>query len=81
MGNVLKAHKKESVLALVRARYSFREIEERLKIRRETISKYASEAGLWPPPKPATLKEAATGFLDSVPRTFPKNPPAGPFPL
>lgn len=68
MGNVLKAHKKESVLALVRAQYSFREIEERLGIHRETISKYASEAGLWPPPKPATLKEVATGFLDFVPK-------------
>lgn len=68
MGNVLKAHKKESVLVLVRAQYSFREIEERLGIRRETISKYAHEAGLWPPPKPATLLEVATGFLGPVPR-------------
>lgn len=62
MGNVLKAHRREDVLTLVRAKLSFREIEERLGIRRETISKYASEAGLWPPPKPATLKEVATGF-------------------
>lgn len=68
MGNVLKAHKRESVLALVRAQYSFREIEERLGIRRETISKYAGEAGLWPPPKPATLKEVATGFLGPIPK-------------
>lgn len=66
MGNVLKVHKKEDVLALVRAKLSFREIEERLGIRRETVSKYASQAGLWPPPKPATLKEVATGFLDCV---------------
>lgn len=64
MGNVLKRHKKDDVLALVRAKLSFREIEERLGIRRETVSKYASGAGLWPPPKPATLKEVATGFVD-----------------
>ena len=68
MGNVLRAHKREDVLALVRAKLSFREIEERLGIRRETISKYASGAGLWPPPKPATLKEVATGFLDLIPK-------------
>ena len=67
MGNVLKAHKKEDVLALVRAKLSFREIEERLGIRRETISRYATGAGLWPPPKPATLKEVATGFLSPIP--------------
>jgi transposase len=67
MGNVLKAHKKEDALALVRAKLSFREIEERLGVRRETISKYASGAGLWPPPKPATLKEVATGFLAPIP--------------
>lgn len=76
MGNVLKTHKKESVLALVRGQYSFREIEERLEIRRETISKYASEVGLWPPPKPATLKEVATGFLEAPPLadSAPKEP-------
>jgi len=68
MGNVLKAHKKEDVLALVRAKLSFREIEERLGIRRETVSKYASGAGLWPPPKPATLQEVATGFSDLIPK-------------
>lgn len=68
MGNVLKTHKKDDVLALVRAKLSFREIEDRLGIRRETISKYASQSGLWPPPKPATLEEVATGFLDLIPK-------------
>ncbi len=38
MGNVLKPHRQADVLALLRAKYSFREIQERLRIRRETIS-------------------------------------------
>lgn len=66
MGNVLKVHRKESALTLVRAQHSFRDIEERLGICRGTVSKYAVEAGLWPPPKPATLKEVATGFLEPI---------------
>lgn len=75
MGNVLKGHRKEDVLTLVRAKYSFREIEERLGIRRETISKYASEAGLWPPSKPATpVVEVATGFSDPIPTLLLKEP-------
>lgn len=68
MGNVLKPHRQADVLALVRAKYSFREIQERLGIRRETISKYASLAGLWPPDsKPATPEGVATGFLTPLP--------------
>lgn len=75
MGNVLKPHRKIDLLALVRAKHSFRDIEERLGIRRETISKYASEAGLWPlcdgepeaESKPATkFLEVATGFCESI---------------
>jgi transposase len=54
-------HKRDDVLALVRARLSFREIEERLGVRRETVSKYARAAGLWPPSKPATPEGVATG--------------------
>lgn len=52
---------RDDVLALVRARLSFREIEERLGLRRETVSKYARAAGLWPPSKPATPEGVATG--------------------
>lgn len=66
MGNVLKAHKKTELLTLVRAEHSFRDIEGRLGVRRETVSKYAKEAGLWPPSKPATGFEVATGFSDSI---------------
>lgn len=67
MGNVLKAHRKTELLTLVRAKHSFRDIEGRLGIRRETVSKYATEAGMWPPPKAATQSlEAATGFCDSI---------------
>lgn len=62
MGNVLKAHKKTELLTLVRAEHSFRDIEGRLGVRRETVSKYAKEAGLWPPSKAATGSEVATGF-------------------
>lgn len=66
MGNVLKAHKKTELLTLVRAEHSFRDIEGRLGVRRETVSKYAKEAGLWPPSKPATGSEVATGFCGPI---------------
>lgn len=73
MGNVLKAQKKIELLTLVRAEHSFRDIEERLGIRRETVSKYARQAGLWPSPfdvtnsKPATSSiKVATGFCESI---------------
>lgn len=78
MGNVLKAHRKTELLTLVRAEHSFRDIEGRLGIRRETVSKYAREAGLWPgsldgpktQSKAATPnKEVATGFFNSKPAT------------
>ena len=66
MGNALKTHKKAALLTLVRAGHSFRDIEEKLGIRRETSSKYAKEAGLWPYPKAATVSpEVATGFCPS----------------
>ncbi len=67
MGNVLKTHRKTELLTLVQAEHSFRDIEGRLGIRRETVSKYAQEAGLWPPSKPATpCCEVATGSGDMV---------------
>jgi transposase len=65
MGNVLKAHRKTELLTLVQAEHSFRDIEGRLGVRRETVSKYAREAGLWPLSKPATPRcEVATGSGD-----------------
>lgn len=64
MGNVLKTHRKTELLTLVRAGHSFRDIEERLGVRRETVSKYAREAGLWPFPKAATVPKVATGFCE-----------------
>lgn len=62
--NVLKPHKRNDVLALVRAKISYREIERRLGVRRETVARYAQEAGLCEEkPKAATLTEVATGFV------------------
>ena len=76
--NVLKMQKQNDVLALVRAKISFREIEERLGIRRETASKYAQAAGLWAPPsKPATAAEVATGSEFKTGQLPPPRPPDG----
>ncbi len=76
--NVLKKQKQNDVLALVRAKISFREIEERLGIRRETASKYAQEAGLWQPlSKPAAFREVATGSEIKTGQIPPPRPPDG----
>lgn len=75
--NVLKMQKRNNVLALVRAKLSFREIEDRLGIRRETISKYAQSAGLWSSPKPATSEGVATGFEFKTGQNPPPRPPDG----
>lgn len=75
--NVLKMQKQNDVLALVRAGISFREIAERLDIRRETVSKYAKAAGLWPPPKPAATPEVATGSEFKTGQIPPPRPPDG----
>jgi transposase len=78
MGNVLKAHRKVDALTLVRAEHSFRDIEKRLGIRRETISKYAREAGLWPLSKAATSGvEVATGFFAAA--SLPSSDSSSPF--
>lgn len=70
--------KRDDVLALVRAQLSFREIEERLGVRRETVSKYARAAGLWPPSKPATPEGVATGSpLPSAPHPSGEPPTGG----
>ncbi len=75
--NVLKMQKKNDVLALVRAKISFREIEERLGVRRETASKYAQEAGLWSPATAATSPEVATGSEFKTGQTESPWPPDG----
>ena len=76
--NVLKKQKQNDVLALVRAKISFREIEERLGIRRETASKYAVAAGLWgPPAKPDTPFGVATGLDFKTGQIPPPRPPDG----
>ena len=76
--NVLKIQKQNDVLALVRAKLSFRDIEERLGIRRETASKYAQAAGLWQPPsKPATPGEVATGSESKTGHAPQPRPPDG----
>lgn len=73
--------KRDDVLALVRAKLSFREIEERLGIRRETVSKYARAAGLWPPSKPASPGGVATGSpLQNGPDPSGESQAAGPCP-
>jgi transposase len=70
--------KQNDVLALVRAGFSFREIEERLGVHRETASKYAKAAGLWePPPKPATELGVATGSDFKTGQTAAPWPPDG----
>lgn len=56
----------QSILTLVRAGLGFREIERKLGVRRETVSKYAKAAGLGPPPKskPASAEGVPTGSGD-----------------
>jgi len=66
--NVLKPQKRNDVLALVRAKISFRKIEERLGVRRETVSRYTREAGLLENSKAASGEGVATGI-------FAENPP------
>lgn len=77
--NVLKPNKQQDLLVLVRAKYSFREIEKRLGIRRETVSRYAEAAGLWSgaDSKAATLVEVATGILAKTGQQIAKWPPDG----
>lgn len=69
--------KQSDVLALVRAKISFREIQERLGIRRETVSKYAQAAGLWRISKPATPEGVATGLEFKSGQPPPPRPPDG----
>ena len=64
--NVLSNQSKSDIETLLRAGLKFREIERKLGIRRETISKYAVQAGFHPKQnsKPASGEEVATGTDD-----------------
>lgn len=77
--NVLKPYERDSVLTLVRAKLSFRDIERRLGIRRETISRYAREAVLLEgKSKAATAEGVATGdFSENRPEGGPRPPASG----
>jgi transposase len=59
--NVLRAQKRSDLIALVRAGFSFREIERRLEVRRETVSKYARLAGLKVAPGEADSGKSGPG--------------------
>jgi len=73
----LKPHKRNDVLALVRAKISFREIERKLGVRRETVSRYAREAGLGEvDSKAATLEGVATGSVEQNRPAEGTRPPA-----
>lgn len=81
--NVLKKNEKEEVLTLLRAGLSARKIHERMGYDRDTVAKYAREAGLWPPAtapdisKPATPGQVATGSGPARDENPPPRPPDG----
>ncbi len=58
--NVLKPHQKIKLQTLLEAGYGFREIERRIGIHRETVSKYAVSLGITKS-KPAKQEGVATG--------------------
>lgn len=64
--NVLDTTQQQNIVLLVRAGLGFREIERKLGVRRETVSKYAKAAGLAPPgrSKPASAEGVPTGIHD-----------------
>lgn len=74
--NVLKPQQKIDLEALLRADYGYREIERRLGIRRETVSKYADILGI-KDAKPANLAGVATGSEVKASQTSPPRPPDG----
>jgi transposase len=73
--NVLKQQKQNDIGALLRAGVSHREIERRLQIDRETVSRYARifEAIN---SKPASLEGVATGILVKTSQASDPRPPA-----
>ena len=74
--NVLKPQKKRDIESLLRAGYSQREIERRIGVRRETISKYAKTLGP-ENSKPASVEGVATGSEGKTGQDVPPRPPDG----
>lgn len=72
--NVLKPQQITVLEALLRAGYRYREIERRIGIRRETVSKYAESLGI-KEPKPATSEGVATGSEGKTGQNVPPRPP------
>lgn|SRR5574337_225355 len=74
MANVLSESKRQQVVALGRLNWSLRQIQEAVKVRRETASAYLKAAGVpirtargrRPPPKPASQASTESG-ADSNP--------------
>src|SRR6202048_5441088 len=58
--NELRMAERETILGLLRLGWSARRIERETGHRRETVARYGREAGLLPPPKPASDGEVAT---------------------
>src|SRR5574337_1104521 len=89
MANVLSESKRQQVVALGRLNWSLRQIQEAVKVRRETASAYLKAAGVpirtargrRPPPKPASQASTESG-ADSNPArqaiTDPEAPPPPP---
>ena len=74
--NVLKPQRKNDLEALLRAGLSHREIERRIDINRETVSRYARIFGE-KDSKPATAEGVATGFCVKTSQNPPPRPPDG----
>ncbi len=74
--NVLKPHELSALLTLLRSGSTYREIERRLGIHRETAAKYAEEHGL-SKSKPAMPEGVATGSEVKTDQSVPPRPPDG----
>lgn len=74
--NVLKPHELSALLTLLRSGSTYREIERRLGIHRETAAKYAEEHGL-SKSKPANSEGVATGLEVKTDHNPPPRPPDG----
>ncbi len=74
--NVLKPQRKSDLEVLLRAGLSHREIERRINIHRETVSRYAGILGI-KESKPASKEGAATGSEVKTSQNPPPRPPGG----
>lgn len=61
MANFLSEDKKQTILALLRLKYSQRAIQNQTGIRRETISKYGKQEGILPDPAPKPAAKVPPG--------------------